>query len=110
MIVITAPTGNVGHQVLDNVLAGDRPVRVIVRDPARLSADIRDRVEVIQGSHGDAKVVTRALDGADAVFWLLPTDHEAAGVEEAYVGFTRPAAEAMRPGRQACRGRQRPGP
>jgi uncharacterized protein YbjT (DUF2867 family) len=33
MMVITAPTGDIGHQVLGNVLAGDRPVRVIVRDP-----------------------------------------------------------------------------
>jgi len=96
MIVITAPTGNIGHQVLNNVLAGDQPVRVIVRDPAKLSADTRDRVEVIQGSHGDPQVVTRAFDGADAVFWLLPTDNSAASLDAAYVGFTRPAAEAMR--------------
>jgi uncharacterized protein YbjT (DUF2867 family) len=96
MIVITAPTGNIGHQVLDNVLAGDQPVRVIVRDPAKLPADVRDRVEVIQGSHGDPQVVTRAFDGAEAVFWLLPTDTSAASVDAAYVSFTRPAAEAMR--------------
>ncbi|WP_433176511.1 NAD(P)H-binding protein [Actinoallomurus sp. CA-150999] len=96
MIVITAPTGNIGHQVLDKVLAGDQPVRVIVRDPAKLSTDVRDRVEVIQGSHGDPRVVIRAFDGADAVFWLLPTDRRAASADEAYVGFTRPAAEAMR--------------
>ncbi|GAA4621226.1 NAD(P)H-binding protein [Actinoallomurus vinaceus] len=96
MIVITAPTGNIGHKVLDTVLAGDQPVRVIVRDPARLSTDVRDRVEVIQGSHGDPQVVIRAFDGADAVFWLLPPDRQAAGADEAYVGFTRPAAEAMR--------------
>ena len=96
MIVITAPTGNIGHQVLANVLAGDEPVRVIVRDPARLPASVRDRVEVIQGSHGDARVAARALAGADALFWLLPTDNQAASVEAAYAGFTRPAAEAIR--------------
>jgi uncharacterized protein YbjT (DUF2867 family) len=96
MIVITAPTGNIGHQVLANVLAGDEPVRVIVRDPARLPASVRDRVEVIQGSHGDARVAARALAGADALFWLLPTDNQAASVEAAYTGFTRPAAEAIR--------------
>lgn len=96
MIVITAPTGNIGHQVLDNVLAGDQPVRVVVRDPAKLSAGVRDRVEVVQGSHGDPQVVMRAFDGADAVFWLLPADRRAPSAEDAYVGFTRPAAEAMR--------------
>lgn len=96
MIVITAPTGNIGHQLLDNVLAGDQPVRVIARDPAKLPADVRDRVEVFHGSHGDPRVVTRAFDGAEALFWLLPTDLRAADVNEAFVGFTRPAAEALR--------------
>lgn len=96
MIVITAPTGNIGHQVLADVLAGDQPVRVIARDPAKLPGDVRDRIEVVQGSHGDPQVVARAFDGADALFWLLPTDGQAASPEEAYVGFTRPAAEAMR--------------
>lgn len=96
MIVITAPTGNIGHQVLDHVLAGDQQVRVIVRDPARLPAPVRDRVEVVPGSHGDPQVVTRAFEGADAVFWLLPTDRHAASVEEAYAGFARPAVEAIR--------------
>lgn len=96
MIVITAPTGNIGHQVLDGVLAGDQPVRVIVRDPAKLPADVRGRVEVVQGSHGDPQVVARAFDGAQALFWLLPTDRQAASPDEAYAGFTRPAAEAIR--------------
>ncbi|AEW98516.1 NAD(P)H-binding protein [Streptantibioticus cattleyicolor] len=96
MIVITAPTGNIGRQVLTRLLAAGESVRVIARDPARLDAAVRDRAEVVQGSHGDARVVSRAFDGADAVFWLLPADRRAAGAEEAYVGFTRPAAEAMR--------------
>ncbi|MFF0490609.1 NAD(P)H-binding protein [Nocardia sp. NPDC004068] len=96
MIVITAPTGNIGRQVLANVLAGDQPVRVIVRDPARLPADVRDRVEIVRGSHGDAEVVARAFDGADTLFWLLPPDFRAPDLHEAFVGFSRPAAEALR--------------
>jgi len=96
MIVITTPTGNIGHQVLDNVLAGDQPVRVIVRDPAKLPAEVRDRVEVISGSHGDPQIVTCAFKGADALFWLKPGNRHAASANDAYVGFTRPAAEAMR--------------
>ena len=98
MIVVTTPTGLIGHQVLDNVLEGipdgDEPVRAIVRDPARLSSQVRERVEVIEGSHGDREVVDRAFDGADAVFWLVPPDPRAESVEAAYVGFSRPAAEA----------------
>jgi uncharacterized protein YbjT (DUF2867 family) len=98
MIVITTPTGQIGRQVLANVLegAGAQPVRVIVRDPARLPDQARRRVEVVEGSHGDAALVDRAFEGADAVFWLVPPDDQAISVEEAYVGFARPAVDAFK--------------
>jgi uncharacterized protein YbjT (DUF2867 family) len=96
MIVVTAPTGQIGHQVLNNLLASDEPIRVIVRDPSRLPAHVRERVEVVQGSHGDLDVVTRAFAGADSVFWLVPPDPQASSVEAAYVGFSRPACEAFK--------------
>ena len=96
MIVITAPTGLIGHQVLDNVLGRGEPVRVIVRDPSRLPAQARERVEVVQGSHGETNVVDRAFAGADAVFWLVPPDPHADSVEAAYVEFTRPACDAFK--------------
>ena len=98
MIVITTPTGQIGRQVLDRVLdgAGAQPVRVIVRDPAKLPDQVRRRVEVIEGSHGDADVVDRAFEGADTVFWLVPADDAAPTIEDAYVGFTRPAADALK--------------
>src|SRR5258708_12707464 len=72
MIVVTAPTGLIGHQVLNNLLEGDEPIRVIARDPSRLPAHTRERVEVVQGSHDDLDVVTRASAGADSFSRLLP--------------------------------------
>lgn len=96
MIVITTPTGLIGHQVLDNLLDGGEELRVVARDPSDLPAEVRELVEVIEGSHGDAAVVDEAFAGADAVFWLAPPDPRAEGVEEAFVGFTRPAAEAFK--------------
>jgi uncharacterized protein YbjT (DUF2867 family) len=96
MIVVTAPTGKIGRQVLSELLAGDEPVRVIVRDPSRLTPDARDRVEVVAGSHADRAVLEQAFDGADAVFWLVPPNPRADSVEAAYVGFTHPAAEVLR--------------
>ena len=44
MIVVTAPTGLIGHQVLHNLLASSEPIRVIARDPSRLPAHTRERV------------------------------------------------------------------
>ena len=95
MIVITTPTGLIGRQVLDRVLAGDEPVRVIVRDRSRLSPQTRERVEVVDGSHGDPEVVDRAFAGADSLFWLAPPNRTAPTLEAAYADFTRPACEAI---------------
>jgi uncharacterized protein YbjT (DUF2867 family) len=95
MIVITAPTGTIGQQVLENVLDSGEPIRVIARDPSCLPPQTRERVEVVQGSHGDIDVVSQAFAGADAVFWLVPPDPHAKSVEAAYVDFTRPACDAI---------------
>jgi uncharacterized protein YbjT (DUF2867 family) len=96
MIVITTPAGQIGSQVLENLLDTGEDLRVIARDPSALAADVRDRVAVVEGSHGDAAVVDEAFAGADAVFWLCPPNPTAESVEDAYVGFTRPAAEAFK--------------
>ena len=96
MIIITAPAGQIGHQVLGNVLSSGEPIRVIVRNPSRLRTEARERVEVVQGSHGDIDVVDQAFAGADAVFWLVPPDPHANSAEAAYVDFTRPACDAFK--------------
>ena len=96
MIIITAPAGQIGHQVLGNVLSSGEPIRVIVRNPSRLRAEARERVEVVQGSHGDIDVIDQAFAGADAVFWLVPPDPHANSAEAAYVDFTRPACDAFK--------------
>ena len=96
MIVVTTPTGTIGQQVLENLLDSGEPIRVIVRDPARLPSQSRGRIEVIQGSHGDIDVVSKAFKGADAVFWLVPPDFRANNVMAAYLDFTRPACDALR--------------
>ena len=96
MIVVTTPTGTIGQQVLEHVLDSGEPIRVIARDPSRLPSHTRERVEVVQGSHGDIDVVNQAFAGADSVFWLVPPDFHAESVEAAYVDFTRPACDALR--------------
>ena len=96
MIVVTAPTGTIGRQVLENILRGGEPIRVIAREPSKLPAEVRERAEIVQGSHGDIDVVNQAFAGADTVFWLAPPDPHAKSVETAYVDFTRPACDAIK--------------
>ena len=97
MIVITTPTGGIGRQVLDRVLDSGEAVRVIARDPSRLSARVRARTEVVQGSHGDAGAITKALAGADRLFWLVPPPPFSypGSAEYYYLDFTRPACQAI---------------
>ncbi len=95
MIVITTPTGQIGRQVLGNLLKSGQELRVIARDPSQLPAEVRADLDVVEGSHGDAAVVDKALAGADAVFWVTPADPRAPSVDAAFAGFTRPAAEAF---------------
>ena len=96
MIVVTAPTSKIGRQVLADLLAKQAQVRVIARDPMKLSDETRQAVEVVQGSHSNADVVAKAFKGADTVFWLVPADPQAADAYAAYVDFSRPGCEAMK--------------
>ena len=79
MIVVTAPTGNIGRHVVATLLDAGQNVRVIVRDAGRLTDKIRGGVEVVEGSHGDRAVVDPRLT-----------------LEQAYLDFTRPAADAFK--------------
>jgi len=69
---------------------------VIARDPARLPSHVRERIDVVEGSHSDPTVVNKAFAGADTVFWLVPPDPRATTVDAAYVDFTRPACAAFK--------------
>lgn len=96
MIVITTPTGNIGQLVLEKLIDSGETIRVIARDPSRLPAHARERVEVVQGSHADSEVVDTAFEGADSVFWVVPPDFQANNVETRYLEFIKPACEAFK--------------
>ncbi|MBY8845950.1 NAD(P)H-binding protein [Streptomyces sp. SP2-10] len=101
MIVVTTPTGQIGRQVLEQLVDapdGAQGIRVIARDPARLSARVRERVEVVHGSHSDAAVLNEACTGADRLFWLVPPTPQADSVEGHFRDFTEPLCEVI--GRQ----------
>ncbi|WFF03762.1 NAD(P)H-binding protein [Micromonospora sp. WMMD964] len=95
MIVVTAPTGNIGGRLVQDLLEAGAPVRVVARDPARLAPGVVERVEVVRGSHGDPAVVAEAFAGASAVFWLVLADPRSTSLDEAYSGFTRPLLDAL---------------
>jgi uncharacterized protein YbjT (DUF2867 family) len=95
MILITTPTGDIGARVLSNLLEAGEPVRVILRDAAKLDADTRGRVDVVEGSHADGDALAQALEGVTAVFWLPPGSPAAKTPKDAYVGFSRAFCDAL---------------
>lgn len=95
MIVITTPTGHIGSRLVRLLLDRGEQLRAIVRDAARLPAEVRAQVDVIEGSHNDPAALDRALEGADALFWLVPPNPRAPSAEEHYLDFARAGAAAI---------------
>ncbi len=95
-IVITTPRGDIGSQVLENILGKGFPVRAIDYKPQKLADNIKKQVEIFPGSHSEADVVSKAFEGAGSLFWLCPPDSKAPNVMDAYLGFTKAAAEAIK--------------
>jgi uncharacterized protein YbjT (DUF2867 family) len=96
MIVVTTPTGTIGSQLVPHLLTAGEHLRVIARDPAKLARDMRETVEVVQGSIDDPAVLNQAFAGARALFWLVPLPFHADDVNEYYLRFARPAADAIK--------------
>ena len=95
MILVTTPTGDIGARVLSRLAQNDCPLRVVVRDPAKIPRDLRGRVDVVEGSHGDLSVIARALARIKSIFWLPPGSPASASAQEAYVDLARPFCAAL---------------
>jgi len=68
MFLITGATGNVGREVVNQLLGFGRKVRVFTRDAAKVS-EWGDRVEVAEGEFGSEEF-GRAVVGVDSVFLM----------------------------------------
>ncbi|WP_031513346.1 NmrA family NAD(P)-binding protein [Streptomyces sp. NRRL F-5123] len=95
MIVVTTPTGSIGHQALEHVIRAGAPVRVVARDPSRLPAAVHEHAEVVKGATNDPAALAEALTGADTVLWVLPPDPRAASIHAHVVDFTLPLCDAI---------------
>jgi uncharacterized protein YbjT (DUF2867 family) len=69
MFAVTGATGNVGREVVAELVKRGVPVRAVVRDPS--SAAPLPGAELVRGDLTDPASTSAALAGADAVF-LLP--------------------------------------
>jgi uncharacterized protein YbjT (DUF2867 family) len=96
MIIITTPTGHIGSKVLEALLQTDEKLRVIARDPSKLSAEVKQRVEIIKGSLDDFEIVSTAYQDADELFFVVPPSMRYEDVNEYYLHFAGPTCEAIK--------------
>jgi len=93
-IVINTPNGNIGRRTAERLLDSGVPVRIISRNPNKVT-DLTSRgASLVIGSTDDAVALAKAFDGAETVFWLTPPAYRpdyAAWVRET----AQKAAQAM---------------
>ena len=101
MFAITGITGKVGGEVARNLLAGNRPVRAVVRDLHKGEAWARRGCDLVRADISDAGALTSAFTGAESVFVLVPPNFDPSpGFHEARAtaATLRSALAAARPG------------
>ena len=95
MILITTPTGHIGSQVLKKLLTTNSKVRVIARDPSKISDIAKEKIEVIQGSLDDTQSVAKAYAGVDDLFFVVPPSMQYSDVNEYYLKFGKITCQAI---------------
>jgi len=102
MFAITGITGKVGGEVARNLLAGNQPVRAVVRDLRKGEPWAQLGCDLVRADINDAGALTSAFKGAESVFVVVPPSfdpspefHEA----RATAATLKSAIEAARPGR-----------
>ncbi|HEY7825361.1 MAG TPA: NmrA family NAD(P)-binding protein [Candidatus Acidoferrales bacterium] len=74
MIVLTGATGKTGRPAAEALLAKGEKVRVVGRDAKKLEGFVQRGAEAFVGFVEDAASMTKAFEGATAVYLMLPED------------------------------------
>jgi uncharacterized protein YbjT (DUF2867 family) len=90
MYVIVGGTGNTGSIVAETLLARGEKVRVIGRDKEKLAKLAVKGAETAAGAVTDAAFLTKAFDGARAVYFMVPPNP----TSDDYREFQRDVIEA----------------
>ncbi|HEV2493086.1 MAG TPA: NmrA family NAD(P)-binding protein [Terriglobia bacterium] len=80
MYAITGATGNTGSVIAEKLLARGEKVRVIGRDAKRLARFVSKGAEAFAADVTDAAQLTKAFDGATAVYAIIPPNMAATDV------------------------------
>jgi uncharacterized protein YbjT (DUF2867 family) len=74
---VTGATGNTGRVIAETLLAGGHKVRVVGRSADRLQPLVDKGAEAFVGSVEDVGFLTKAYQGADVVYAMIPPNPQA---------------------------------
>jgi uncharacterized protein YbjT (DUF2867 family) len=100
-IAITTPTGHIGGKVAWRVLSSDYKAVLLCRDLSKVQKLADSGAEVRLGSQDDAKFLTEALRGVDALLWVTPPNNTSADVRGFQIACGKAAAQAIHANRIA---------
>ena len=96
MILVTTPTGNIGRHVVDVLMKAGQKLRLYVRDSKKLSENIRNHTDVVEGDLRDTDALHRAATGVKAAFFCVPQSGDSEDVLAYYKSFAEPASAAFK--------------
>lgn len=85
MILITGATGNVGSEVLRQLVARGAPVRALVRNPQKAQPIQELGVEVVVGDLAEPDTLAPALEGVSHAFLLSAVDPRQAQLQGQFI-------------------------
>ena len=77
MFVVVGATGNTGSAVADTLLSRKQPVRIVVRSADKGAAWKAKGAEIAVASLDDVPALTKAFQGANGVYLLVPPNYGA---------------------------------
>ncbi|MFC3158019.1 Uncharacterized conserved protein YbjT, contains NAD(P)-binding and DUF2867 domains [Chryseobacterium arachidis] len=96
MILVTTPTGNTGSMILRKLVQQGQQVKIFLRDPQKISADILEKVEVTTGSLLNEDEFTDALKGCDTLYFCVPQSNTQKDVNAYYEDFAKVASRSIK--------------
>jgi uncharacterized protein YbjT (DUF2867 family) len=91
MILVTGATGESGAAVVGEFVRRGLPVRALVRDRAKVGADVPSNVEVVEGDLAKSETLGEALAGVEKVLLISTADPGLVQTQSSFIDSAKKA-------------------